>query len=251
MHDLGVVLGVGRGRHRLDQGVQVRGAADPGDLAAPGQLGGDRDRVGRLALGVEVEDRLVDGLVGGPVEVVALDDLDDIGDGVLGQQHAAEDGLFGVEVLGRDALEAGRAAVPAAALPAPLVLLVRPRPPRCGADGKRADGHRDRCRPRGRPKARECSPGHLLPSAPRTSPCHSFYGTALTNRTPDSASGASAVRRKGRATHHGRPVAPSANLVIHRPCGRRTRCCGELPRTCARTGGQTVDKLITTPPPQA
>ncbi|CAM5660337.1 hypothetical protein SCALM49S_06455 [Streptomyces californicus] len=29
-----------------------------------------------------------------------LDDLDDLGDGVLGQQHAAENRLLGVEVLG-------------------------------------------------------------------------------------------------------------------------------------------------------
>lgn len=41
----------------------------------------------------------------------------------------------------------------------------------------------------------------------------------------------------GRRTTVGRS-APSANLVIHRACGRRTRCCGELCGTCARSGGQ-------------
>ena len=42
---------------------------------------------------------VVDGLVGGPVEVVGPQDLDDVGDGVLAQQHAAEHRLLGGEVL--------------------------------------------------------------------------------------------------------------------------------------------------------
>ena len=65
------------------------------------QLSRHRDWVGRLALAVQVEDRLVDRLVGGAVHVVAERDLDDVGDGVLGQQHAAEDGLLGRDVLRR------------------------------------------------------------------------------------------------------------------------------------------------------
>jgi hypothetical protein len=43
--------------------------------------------------------------VSGPVEVVPADNLDDVGDGILGQQHAAENGLLGRDVLGRGALE--------------------------------------------------------------------------------------------------------------------------------------------------
>lgn len=43
--------------------------------------------------------------MGGTVEVLALEDLDDIRDRVLGQQHAAEHGLLGVQVLRGDALE--------------------------------------------------------------------------------------------------------------------------------------------------
>ena len=69
--DLRVVAGVGRGRHRGDQLVQVGLAADPGQVAALGQLVGDGDRVGRLAAAVEVEDRVVDQLVRRPVEVGA------------------------------------------------------------------------------------------------------------------------------------------------------------------------------------
>ena len=84
-----------------DQRVQVGLAADPGQVAALGQLVGDGDRVGRLAAAVEVEDRVVDQLVRRAVEVVALEHLDAVGDGVLGQQHAAEHGLLGVDVLRR------------------------------------------------------------------------------------------------------------------------------------------------------
>ena len=67
--DAGVEAGVGRGRHAGQQRVQVRRAADPADLAEPGQLGRDGDRVGRLALAVEVDDDVEDRLVGRPVEV--------------------------------------------------------------------------------------------------------------------------------------------------------------------------------------
>src|SRR4051794_31327465 len=124
MDDLGVVLGVGRGRHRLDERVQVRSAADLVDLAALGEFGGDGDGVGRLALRVDVEDRLVDRLVRGLVEVVALEDLDDVGDGVLGQQHAAQYRLLGVQILRRHPLEGRPATVPTTVLPAPVVLFV-------------------------------------------------------------------------------------------------------------------------------
>ena len=98
-HDPRVVARVRRGGHRLQQRVDVRRAADPAQLATLLQLGRDRHRIGRLATAVEVEHGLVDQLVRRPVEVVPADDLDDVGDGVLGQQHAAQDGLLGREVL--------------------------------------------------------------------------------------------------------------------------------------------------------
>ena len=85
--------------------MQVRRAADPTDLAEPGQLGGHRDRVRRLALAVEVDDHVEDRLVRRAVEVGGADDLDHVGDGVLGQQHAAQDRLLGGDVLRRRPLE--------------------------------------------------------------------------------------------------------------------------------------------------
>src|SRR5689334_2204429 len=52
-----------------------------------------------------------------------------------------------------------------------------------------------------------------------------------------------ADERSGRRTTVG-PRAPSANLVIHRPCGRRPGCCGELRKTCARRGGQACEQAL-------
>ena len=46
--DLGVVGGIGRRRHRLHELVQIRGPTDAGQVAALGQLIGDRDRVSGL-----------------------------------------------------------------------------------------------------------------------------------------------------------------------------------------------------------
>ena len=49
--------------------MQVRRAADPRQLAAAVSSADDGDRVGRLAAAVQVEDRVEDDLVRGPVEV--------------------------------------------------------------------------------------------------------------------------------------------------------------------------------------
>lgn len=86
--------------------------------------------------------------------------------------------------------------------------------------------------------------GHLLPSAPRTL----AVPLLLTAQHRQSRRSTPVPSRRvlwdsraetgcGRRSTVGGP-APSANLVIHRACGRRTRCCGELRRTCARSGGQ-------------
>ena len=85
--------------------VQVGRATDAAQVAGVGERGRDRDGVGRLAAAVEVEDRVEDGRVRRPVEVAGAQDLDDVGDGVLGQQHAAEHGLLGRDVLRWGAVE--------------------------------------------------------------------------------------------------------------------------------------------------
>ena len=69
--------------------------------------------------------------MGGPVEVDAADDLGDVGDGVLGQQHRAEHALLGGVVLRRGAVAGpGRAARPARRPPG------RRPSPRSGGSGK-------------------------------------------------------------------------------------------------------------------
>ncbi len=93
--DLGVVRGVRGGGDGLGEGHEVGGAADAAQFAATIQFRRDRHRVGGLASAVEVEDRVVDGLVCGPVEVARAQHLEDVGDRVLAQQHAAEHRLLG------------------------------------------------------------------------------------------------------------------------------------------------------------
>ena len=85
--------------------MQVGAAADAGDLAAPGELVGDRDRVGGLTPAVQVEDGLVDQLVGRPVVVGWPDHLDHVRDGVLREQHPAEHALLRRHVVRRGPLE--------------------------------------------------------------------------------------------------------------------------------------------------
>lgn len=164
-----------------------------------------------FALGVEVEDRLVDGLVRGAVEVMALDDLHDIGDGVLGQEHAAEDRLLGIEVLGRHPLETGRSALPTAALPAAFVLLAAVPALTSALPG---NGQTVAGTGLGPGVVQRLGNTHRATSSrPLRGPRHATlsYGTAPTNKTPDSGSGASSsewfrVGNGVRAPVHGRPL---------------------------------------------
>jgi hypothetical protein len=77
---------------------------------------GDGDRVDRVAARVQLQDRVEHRPVRRAVEVLAVQQLEDLGDRVLGQQHRAEDRLLGLDVVGRDPLVrrrlvAGRALV--------------------------------------------------------------------------------------------------------------------------------------------
>jgi hypothetical protein len=79
--------------------VEVLRAARPGELARLGELVGDGDDVGRLAVRVEVEHRVEDELVLGDVEIDASHDLDDIGHRILAEQHAADRALLCEKVV--------------------------------------------------------------------------------------------------------------------------------------------------------
>ena len=85
--------------------MQIRCAPDAAEHTPPVQLGGHRHRVRRLAATVEIQDRVVDVLVVGAVEVSGPEPLEHVGDGILAQQHPAEHGLLGRFVLRRLATE--------------------------------------------------------------------------------------------------------------------------------------------------
>src|SRR4029077_17936332 len=76
-----------------------------GDLAASGELVGDRDGIRGLAAAVQVENSLVDQLMRGPGMSGRTCPLDHVRDGVLGQQHPAEHALLRRDVVRRGPLE--------------------------------------------------------------------------------------------------------------------------------------------------
>src|SRR5699024_12558409 len=89
--DLGVVPGVGGRGDRLGQRVQVQRTPHPGSITTLGQLGVDRDRINRLSRVVHRNNRVKNDLVCGPVKVRGSDDLYNLVDGVLRQEHATQD----------------------------------------------------------------------------------------------------------------------------------------------------------------
>ncbi len=211
--DARVVPGVGGGRHAGHQVVDVGRAADALELAALGQLRDDGDGVGGLAATVEVDDRLVDDLVRRAVEVRAADLLDDVRDGVLRQQHAAEHAHLGGDVLGRRPVEPRRPRSPVAL----LELLDRHAPLAPPGTGTALAGPHDRdhsssytCSTAGHPH--DC-PGGRAPASDRHDPA-----TLDRDRTPCK-----------------RPCA--------RPVDRDPRSCGHSPPHCAHPVENGVDNL--------
>ena len=81
--------------------MQIGLTAHAHQVATLGQLIRDRDGVSRLAAAEKVQDRVIDLLVRRAVEVDTLEHLDAVSDRVLGQQHAADDALLSMDVLGR------------------------------------------------------------------------------------------------------------------------------------------------------
>ena len=102
LDDAGVVLGVGDrrgpGLERDQRGRTAHGV----EHAGRGELLGHGDRVHALSGAVEGLDRREDVAVRRLVEVVLGDDVRHRRDGVLGQQHGAEERLLGIDAVGRD-----------------------------------------------------------------------------------------------------------------------------------------------------
>ncbi len=99
-----VVPGVRRRRDEGGERVQVLGTAGAEQLALLRELVGDRDDVGGLAPGVERDHRVEDELVLRDVEVRAANRLEHIGGRVLREQHPADRGLLGEEIVGRNSI---------------------------------------------------------------------------------------------------------------------------------------------------
>jgi len=95
----GVVAGMGHRRHRLDQRVQERAAADVGQLAAVVELPQHGHRVGRLAAVGQAQHRPPDGAVGGPVEVDLLKKGGDLDQQPPSGQDRPQHRLLGFQVV--------------------------------------------------------------------------------------------------------------------------------------------------------
>jgi hypothetical protein len=108
--DFGVGLGGGGCESGVGEGVEVGAAADAGEVAAFGQFPAEGDGVDGVAIIDEGAGGLVDGGVGGPVEVAGHDErVHGALVGGSGEEETAEVCLFGVEVLRGDPLETAAA----------------------------------------------------------------------------------------------------------------------------------------------
>ena len=81
--------------------MQVGRTTDAAQQPAAVQFGGHGHRVRRLPAAVQIQDGVVDVLVGRPVEVAGPQPFQNVGDGVLAQQHPAQHRLLCGEILRR------------------------------------------------------------------------------------------------------------------------------------------------------
>ena len=101
-NDLRVVRGVRRRWDERRELVDPLAAAGALEVAALLELVDERDRVDRLAPGVERERCAVDLRVALPVEVARVEDFADRPDRAGGEHHRAEDRFLRFEILRRD-----------------------------------------------------------------------------------------------------------------------------------------------------
>ena len=99
LHDARIVRSICRGRSVELQGDEQRRVPDDFEKPCPPQLVCDGDRVGRLPLRVEGDDRFEDMGMGGLVEVFGGAPLDAGCDGVARQQHRPDQGFLRLEVV--------------------------------------------------------------------------------------------------------------------------------------------------------
>ena len=100
--DLGVVQGVGRADHGIGQFEQVDGTAEGVQGAGGLQVVLDRDQVDGDVFLVKLYERLKNLGVGRGIEIVGVHDVHQFVEHGVGLEHAAENGLLGFQVMGRD-----------------------------------------------------------------------------------------------------------------------------------------------------
>jgi hypothetical protein len=108
-HDPGVVARARRSGDRFHQVGDVEGPVCLLELAPPLELLDPGDGVHGLAPRVQVHQGLVHHPVRPAVEIVALEDLDDLGYRLAREHHGPEHRLLGFQVVGRDPLRSQRA----------------------------------------------------------------------------------------------------------------------------------------------
>ena len=101
-HDGGVVADVGRRRHVLDQRAEVGEPADVVELLHRGERLGHRHHVGRLAVGDEADDVVVDEPVRFAVEIGVGDHVADAVGGLVVEQQPAQHRLLRLERMRRE-----------------------------------------------------------------------------------------------------------------------------------------------------
>ena len=127
LDDPGVLGGAGGGGSRRLEFQQQARSAYLVQQSGPGQGLSHGDRISRLSRGVQATDRLEHVTVRGLVEVLGVDDLQRVGNGVARQQHGAEERGLGVEVVRRDPCTrrtVGRAGTPVSRPRSRIVVIV-------------------------------------------------------------------------------------------------------------------------------
>ena len=112
MNDTGVVVCIDRHGHGIHQTGQVSGPADFIQLAFFPENIAQRHQIHRFALGIERLGGGKDDFMGGFVEIIGRQDLENVDERAVIDQDGAEDRFLRLDALGRKFMECGGLLVP-------------------------------------------------------------------------------------------------------------------------------------------
>ena len=107
LHDLGVEGDVGGGGHAIGERSDVGDAAGLLQRVFAAEDVNDRDEVDGLAAFEQAQGGAINQPVRFPVEILGIEHVRNLGDGALLDQHGAQHGLFGLDVLRRHSIQHG------------------------------------------------------------------------------------------------------------------------------------------------